>query len=366
MVRQMRKAEKAQSSAVDDIASYIRGSIAKGSLEPGSKLPSVRKLAELRKVSPNSVNAAMGILEAERLIVRLPQKGVFVRSVSFDPAHPVALVCFLINRVPDENWNVHVGLGAAAALSQKGVPFTIVEPGPGACKDFSELKSFIKSKVPSPGGVILTWAACSEAELRAFSKEIDAPVVKIGRHSRDCASNYVSIDHLEAGRIAASHALGLLDREFLLLSGASMHDFPRRQLLDGFIDRLQEERPPELKVRLLCIPGGEMEDGRAAMQDHLKANPPPGCVFCVGDHLALGAMRGALEAGFKVPEQIAFIGSNGFESSKLSTPSLSHIHQPMEKLGAKAVETLIEAKGQDSHLASGSFIDVSWWSGASV
>jgi DNA-binding LacI/PurR family transcriptional regulator len=352
-------------SPVEAVLSSLRDGIASGKFESGEQLPSVRALAASLKVSPNTVNAALGVLESERLINRVPQKGVFVRGVSFDPAQPVALVSFLIRRVPDENWNVHVGLGAAAELSARGIPFAIVEPD-RPMKDFDDLKGFILSKVPHPGGVIFTWAACDQENLLAFSKEIGAPAVKVGRHSQHCSKNFVSIDHFEAGRLAALRCLKRLDRPFLLLSGSSMHDFPRRQLFDGFVDRLQEERPPSCKFEFLSLDGGEMRHGFEALREYLKGNEAPGCVFCVGDHIAIGAMRAAQEAGLKVPEDISFVGSSGLDSAKMSQPSLAYVHQPMELLGAEAAASLYKAKGAEGFEVPGEMVPVSWEPGGSL
>jgi GntR family transcriptional regulator len=62
----------------EQFAEHIRFEIARGSLQPGTRLPSVRDLASRLRANPNTVMRAYQELEREELIVTYRGQGTFV------------------------------------------------------------------------------------------------------------------------------------------------------------------------------------------------------------------------------------------------------------------------------------------------
>ena len=62
----------------DQLCESIERMAACGVLEPGSRLPSVRMLAEELAINPNTVQKAYGLLERDGVICSLPGKGSFL------------------------------------------------------------------------------------------------------------------------------------------------------------------------------------------------------------------------------------------------------------------------------------------------
>lgn len=54
--------------------------ILKGAIKPGEKIPSVRELAGILTINPNTISKAYGELEREEIIETLRGKGTFVRD----------------------------------------------------------------------------------------------------------------------------------------------------------------------------------------------------------------------------------------------------------------------------------------------
>ena len=63
------------------IVENFRMQIASGILQPGDKLPSVRELAGMLSINPNTIQRAYREMEAEGLIQTIPGKGCFVCGV---------------------------------------------------------------------------------------------------------------------------------------------------------------------------------------------------------------------------------------------------------------------------------------------
>jgi LacI family transcriptional regulator len=75
--------------------------------------------------------------------------------------------------------------------------------------------------------------------------------------------------------------------------------------------------------------------------------PRPDAVFCYNDPVAAGAIKAILEAGIKVPEEIAIIGAGNVHYSDLLRVPLSTVDQGSSLIGERAAELLaqcIEAK----------------------
>jgi GntR family transcriptional regulator len=62
----------------EQFAEQIKAEIARGSLSPGRRLPSVRDLAAKLRVNPNTVMRTYQELEREKLIVTFRGQGTFV------------------------------------------------------------------------------------------------------------------------------------------------------------------------------------------------------------------------------------------------------------------------------------------------
>ena len=60
------------------IIAQLRTQIVSGVLQPDEKLPSVRELAGMLAINPNTIQRAYRFLEAEGWIVTVPGKGCFV------------------------------------------------------------------------------------------------------------------------------------------------------------------------------------------------------------------------------------------------------------------------------------------------
>lgn len=66
-------------------------------------------------------------------------------------------------------------------------------------------------------------------------------------------------------------------------------------------------------------------------------------VFAANDHMALGAASALRERGITIPERISVVGFDDDELALAATPPLTTVRQPIEALGARALEVLVQA-----------------------
>lgn len=68
--------------AYERVESHVESLIANGVLAPGEKVPSVREICRVQKVSPSTAVRALGNLEAKSLVCAKPRSGFFVQRPS--------------------------------------------------------------------------------------------------------------------------------------------------------------------------------------------------------------------------------------------------------------------------------------------
>ena len=65
-------------------------------------------------------------------------------------------------------------------------------------------------------------------------------------------------------------------------------------------------------------------------------------LVCREDYTALIACRGLWEAGFRVPDDVAVIGNGNLEVAKYTTPALTTLAIPFEKIAQTAMKLMLE------------------------
>jgi LacI family transcriptional regulator len=82
--------------------------------------------------------------------------------------------------------------------------------------------------------------------------------------------------------------------------------------------------------------------GYQAMRELLSRKARPDAVFCYNDLSAIGAMQAAMDAGFAIPRDIAFIGCGNLRYAPYLKVPLSSIDHATEQMGVAAAELAID------------------------
>ena len=92
----------------------------------------------------------------------------------------------------------------------------------------------------------------------------------------------------------------------------------------------------------LCIDrgGSTFLDGFNSFERVTGTAPETDCVLCANDILAMGFIKAALAAGWKIPDDIAVIGFDDIKISQYFSPALTSIRLHMDTIGEKSVHLL--------------------------
>lgn len=68
----------------------------------------------------------------------------------------------------------------------------------------------------------------------------------------------------------------------------------------------------------------------------------PTAIFCMNDQMAIAAMKGFIDKGLRIPQDISVTGFDDMNVSRYYVPALTTISQPAEKIGQKSAEILLK------------------------
>jgi DNA-binding LacI/PurR family transcriptional regulator len=154
----------------------------------------------------------------------------------------------------------------------------------------------------------------------------------------------VNPDHQLGGYLATRHLIESGRKRIAMLSGPLSH-YSIQERVRGFRKALYDARrlaDPDLEVVLPSV-GDRDQAVRAAMAGLLAMTHRPDAVFCYNDGSALAAMRFCLEAGLKIPHDIAIVGFDDISAAAAAIPPLTSISIDKEALGALGVELLTQS-----------------------
>jgi DNA-binding LacI/PurR family transcriptional regulator len=117
-----------------------------------------------------------------------------------------------------------------------------------------------------------------------------------------------------------------------------------KERLRAFKDALSANNIAFADRRIIIDDGLQLEKakhGYEIMTRILKKNKP-GAVFAPSDSIVFGAMNAAIERGFKIPEDISFMGNGNSTFAQFSNPPLTTIKQNKKKMGTTGMEMLID------------------------
>ncbi len=84
------------------------------------------------------------------------------------------------------------------------------------------------------------------------------------------------------------------------------------------------------------------EAGVNAARTLLSLNPRPTAIFASNDQQAIGAIRHCQSVGLAVPGDVSVAGFDDIPLTALVTPRLTTVRQPIDLIGARAVEFVLD------------------------
>lgn len=196
--------------------------------------------------------------------------------------------------------------------------------------------------------------AASDMEKPHFSRAAAQGMIMIAYDSRLSSGiqpgttpyDSVSMDNVEAGRLAAEHLIARGCRHISFVTEASL-TASRSHKIEGFLSAarehglLREDMIIEGKA-LSAYGDTEMTElGRLLAKKICQQPRWPDGVVTINDALGIGLMAGLHETGVNVPQEISIVGIDNISLSGLIYPGLTSVMPPLADMATTMVDRLL-------------------------
>ncbi len=229
-----------------------------------------------------------------------------------------------------------VGRGVETTMEEHGYIVMLCNSNGSPQREEQHLRFMEEQRV---AGLLITptTARSSDTRLAALRKRgvavvlVDEPV----RRQNQCS---VAVDDVRGGELAGAHLVDVGRRRIVYVTGPD----DLRQLDDRRVGlaRAVEKCSEPVNVDVLRLPAVNSREGYRCVDELLALHPD--AVFCGNDIVALGVLRGLIERGVAVPDDVALVGFDDIEFAGMSAIPLTSVRQPAFGIGQAAAQLLIE------------------------
>lgn len=195
-------------------------------------------------------------------------------------------------------------------------------------------------------GVIL-WYLGADRNLKALQtlRQAQVPVVFLDRRPpAGFDADYVGVDNVRAAEHVVNHLIRGGHRRIAHVTNLDTASTTAERLL-GYQRALDKAQIP-YDVALVRPDEGDHLDSPdpcgALVTELLSMPDPPTAVFAVNDLVAVHVVTSLRSRGIRVPEDMSVAGFDGTDRWSPGKPFLTSIRQPFERMGAEAVDLLLE------------------------
>lgn len=224
-------------------------------------------------------------------------------------------------------------LGGVLRTSNRALVLASSEEDPEV--ELGEIRTLL-----SRGVDVLMIASC-QVNLRNFYKLGDerTPYLLFDRNFPHLAANFVGSDDVSVGEMATNHLVEIGRKRIAHIGGRNSS--PSFDRLRGYRNALVTAglpSPDELLVSRERVEEAGDVAGFQMMQTLLKLKPRPDAVFCYNDLTAMGAVEAVLQAGLRVPDDVAVVGCGNLRYADYMRVPLTSIDHNTAELGKVAGE----------------------------
>jgi LacI family transcriptional regulator len=173
--------------------------------------------------------------------------------------------------------------------------------------------------------------------------ESGTPLLLLNNRLSGLPAHYVGTDSRTGMRRACEHLIALGHRRIACAAGPE-GEYTAMCRVAGYREALQAAGISYVE-EWICHAGWDQAAGEAAGPRLLNLSPRPTAIVAANDDVAIGVYLEARKAGLRIPEELSLVGYSGDRTGSLLATPLTTVRQPMDALGRRAAELLLELMG---------------------
>lgn len=260
----------------------------------------------------------------------------------------------LILNILDEEYQTSVFSGIKKRCQEKNIDIICFQN-----EDPSSLSNTLITRFPGKDffnvdGVILLTSVFTNSP-SIHSKEgieklfKDIPVVSVGEKIEGIPS--VSIRSIKAMNKLMDHLVNHHHyKKFVYMSGIEelVDSIDRKTIFNDYIEK-HKNKIPDIECHYLTGHFNE-NAARSVITEYISQHPdnPADVIVCANDNMALGVYK-YLKSQSTSPkwENVAVTGFDDIPEAALEMPAFTTVHQPLEEMGSKAVDVMIQTLNKE-------------------
>lgn len=194
-------------------------------------------------------------------------------------------------------------------------------------------------------GVVIAVASTDKSDISPLLTN-RVPTVTIDRTTSHHQTDSVTMDNIEAGYLAGRHLIRLGYRRIACITGPPDVSATEDRLR-GFRRALQEAGFP-LSENLVRRTDLRSESAEIALRSLLVSSKQPDAAFATNGPSTMGAYKAIKALSLNMPDDIALAGVDDDVWTRMVSPAVTVIQQPVTEIGQLAGQLLINRLTNDS------------------
>ena len=189
-------------------------------------------------------------------------------------------------------------------------------------------------------GLLSVFIRISESEIGRLQKN-NIPVILLNNKSN--FGKCIYIDNVDAGYKATIELIKLNRKKIGLIMPPETTENVWADRIDGYRKALKEAKIKYDPYLIIPENTFSLKESALATNELLKREPEIDGIIYGCDKQAYGGIEALKELGKNIPQEIAVIGFDNIEFSRITNPPITSVQQPMFDMGKEAARMLIES-----------------------
>ncbi|MDQ0247337.1 LacI family transcriptional regulator [Bacillus fengqiuensis] len=152
----------------------------------------------------------------------------------------------------------------------------------------------------------------------------------------------IRLDQTKGAYLGAKHLIERGHQKIAYCTGGLFDEQGKGKDRNQGFQKALHEAGIKINPKWIFIDQHTIEDGKQVIKQILEMDDRPTAIFTGSDEVAGGIMIGAKERGLIIPDDLAIIGFDDQPIAEILDPKLTTIRQPVNQMGEKSVEVIIE------------------------